>query len=364
MRSSSLRFSASPACRPPSPPPRSATWASARPIWTGSRNGCGTAASVYSVCGLPVTVSCRPSGSSGCGRSSATGFSASRSTPRRATPTGCVGAPTRSSPRTSSTSRGIPPGRPWTRCWITSRPGCSLATAPGSLSRRDPAPDSYDPGRTPPRAAAYGLDHRSRVQDHGDSATRAPSPGSSRVVRVIQHLVQGLPGGMPRLVDEVLGEHRVGNPAQPVGVARRGVDLDADKPVAELLAQPLEPLGRHETVTGEPQTECADAVVPHPFLDPVQIGRADAQVALLGGGDGGRQAGLAENSSEDDLVDHHRQSETTGEAHPTTPTPGPPHRSCSSPASARSHNVAGLVRPVANDTNSRDTHVQAIIRMT
>src|SRR5664280_1593097 len=128
---------------------------------------------------------------------------------------------------------------------------------------------------------------------------------------------------MPRLVDEVLGEHRVGNPAQPVGVARRGVDLDADKPVAELLAQPLEPLGRHETVTGEPQTECADAVVPHPFLDPVQIGRADAQVALLGGGDGGRQAGLAENSSEDDLVDHHRQSETTGEAHPTTPTPGP-----------------------------------------
>src|SRR5674536_150447 len=106
---------------------------------------------------------------------------------------------------------------------------------------------------------------------------------------------------MPRLVDEVLGEDRVSAPTQPVGVARRGVDLDAEKPVAELLPQPLEPLGRHETVTGKPQTEYADAAVPHPFLDPVQIGRADAQVTLLGGGDGGRQAGLAENRSEDDL---------------------------------------------------------------
>jgi hypothetical protein len=38
-------------------------------------------------------------------------------------------------------------------------------------------------GAASPREAASDPDHRSRVQDHGDSAARAPSPGSSRVVR-------------------------------------------------------------------------------------------------------------------------------------------------------------------------------------
>ena len=41
---------------------------------------------------------------------------------------------------------------------------------------------------------------------------------------------------------------------------------------------------------------------------------------------------------------------------PTTPTPGPPHRSCSAAASLRSHTVTGLVRFNAKALNSRETH--------
>ena len=41
---------------------------------------------------------------------------------------------------------------------------------------------------------------------------------------------------------------------------------------------------------------------------------------------------------------------------PTTPTPGPPHTSCSWRASARNHTVTGDVRRSAIVTNSRETH--------
>ena len=41
---------------------------------------------------------------------------------------------------------------------------------------------------------------------------------------------------------------------------------------------------------------------------------------------------------------------------PTAPTPGPPHRSCSWPARARSHSITGDVRFVAHVVNSRLTH--------
>ena len=45
---------------------------------------------------------------------------------------------------------------------------------------------------------------------------------------------------------------------------------------------------------------------------------------------------------------------------PTAPTPGPPQRSCSCTASARSQSTTGDVRPVANATNSRLTHAGTI----
>ncbi len=41
---------------------------------------------------------------------------------------------------------------------------------------------------------------------------------------------------------------------------------------------------------------------------------------------------------------------------PTTPTPGPPHRLCSSAAKARSHTVMGLVFFRASTENSREMH--------
>ena len=40
---------------------------------------------------------------------------------------------------------------------------------------------------------------------------------------------------------------------------------------------------------------------------------------------------------------------------PTAPTPGPPHSSCASVASARSQPIAGLVRSSASVTNSLAT---------
>src|SRR5664279_4930321 len=47
---------------------------------------------------------------------------------------------------------------------------------------------------------------------------------------------------------------------------------------------------------------------------------------------------------------------------PTTPTPGPPHRSCSRAARARSQPVIGEDRPVASTVNSWLTHAPTIVR--
>ena len=44
---------------------------------------------------------------------------------------------------------------------------------------------------------------------------------------------------------------------------------------------------------------------------------------------------------------------------PTTPTPGPPHASCSWAASVRSQTVTGLVLPSANVANSREMQAHA-----
>ncbi len=45
---------------------------------------------------------------------------------------------------------------------------------------------------------------------------------------------------------------------------------------------------------------------------------------------------------------------------PTAPTPGPPHRACSSLARARSQAVTGLVRFRARMVNSREMQARAI----
>ena len=46
---------------------------------------------------------------------------------------------------------------------------------------------------------------------------------------------------------------------------------------------------------------------------------------------------------------------------PTTPTPGPPHSSCSERASARSQSITGEVAPVASTVNSREMHAGTML---
>ena len=55
-------------------------------------------------------------------------------------------------------------------------------------------------------------------------------------------------------------------------------------------------------------------------------------------------------------VESPADDEATGQPAPIAPTPGPPHSSWQRRASARSHDVTGAVRPVANALNSFDTH--------
>ena len=55
-----------------------------------------------------------------------------------------------------------------------------------------------------------------------------------------EHTVERVAGGVTRLVDEVLGEHRVGAPRDAVRVALRRVDLHRDERVAQLAPQRVE----------------------------------------------------------------------------------------------------------------------------
>ena len=81
---------------------------------------------------------------------------------------------------------------------------------------------------------------------------------------------------MTRLVDELVGDHRVGGLLDAEGVPRRRVDLDRDEPVAELASQGLEAFRRHAPVHGEAEPEHAHAVG-DPFLDPGEVVVADAE---------------------------------------------------------------------------------------
>jgi len=106
-----------------------------------------------------------------------------------------------------------------------------------------------------------------------------------------------------------------------VRVAGRGVELDGDELVAELLAQPGEPFLGDGPVPREPQSEHAEVgLIGAPLLDAGEVVVGETEVA------------------------------------PTTPTPAPPHSSCACLANARSHTVTGLARFVAKAANSEDTH--------
>src|SRR3546814_10114547 len=62
---------------------------------------------------------------------------------------------------------------------------------------------------------------------------------------------EGIAGGMPRLVHEVLRQDRVSNRGDAVRVAARGIDLDGYEAIAERFAQVLE---RSEEHTSELQS--------------------------------------------------------------------------------------------------------------
>ena len=100
-----------------------------------------------------------------------------------------------------------------------------------------------------------------------------------------------------------------------VGVARRRVDLHRDEGVAELAAQRLEALGEAEGVVAEAQPEQTGARR-RALLHPGEIGVGDPDVGLALLAQGERERRLAEDGGQDHVVDHHRQGEAAGEAHP------------------------------------------------
>src|SRR3546814_6419239 len=85
--------------------------------------------------------------------------------------------------------------------------------------------------------------------DLADAVRR--SSGQELAAKQVEDLLEGIAGGMPRLVHEVLRQDRVSNRGDAVRVAARGIDLDGYEAIAERFAQVLEPLARHELVAGE-----------------------------------------------------------------------------------------------------------------
>ena len=102
------------------------------------------------------------------------------------------------------------------------------------------------------------------VVDRARHPGRAPrGPGSRRLTEPFgeerEDAVERFARGVTGLVDEVLGEHRVGGARDAVRVALRRVDLDRDERVAELAPQRVEAGRRHRDVVGEAQTHEARA---------------------------------------------------------------------------------------------------------
>ena len=79
------------------------------------------------------------------------------------------------------------------------------------------------------------------------------------------------------------------NELVPVPVSWGGIQLDPDEAIAELVAEQLEPLLRHQLVTGKTQAQDAQALVLGPRLDPGPVRRRDLDVRLAGGAESERE---------------------------------------------------------------------------
>src|SRR5439155_17340069 len=132
----------------------------------------------------------------------------------------------------------------WRRCGRSTSTAWRGVRTPTSVATASPASRSASSG---PRTSA-------RPRSFGSSSGREQS-----LLEEGEHLAQRVARRLAGLVDEVVGEHRVGVGRVAVGVALRRVDLHADEAVAELVAQPLEALGRHDLVAGEAQADHARA---------------------------------------------------------------------------------------------------------
>jgi hypothetical protein len=129
--------------------------------------------------------------------------------------------------------------------------------------------------------------------------------------------------GAPGLVDEVVGEHRVGRGRIPWALPGRRVDLDAHEGVAQLLAQPLEALAGTSLspVKRNPSTHRSGSAAQRAFT----VARSSGtrfRSRLWPAAQRERQRRLRQHRGGHHRVDHHRQGEAAGEAHAHHPHAG------------------------------------------
>jgi hypothetical protein len=160
---------------------------------------------------------------------------------------------------------------------------------------------------------------------------------------------------VPGPIDQIVGQDRVGQAAQAVGVARRRVDLDGEEALAQERAQGGEALGGHQRIAGEAQAEHVEVA----GGDSGAAGGIEAEVGAVARGHRQRQGRLRQTGA---II---RSSWAIASANPpvrhmpTAPTPGPPPSSWAIAARWRSHATIGLVVPVAQVANSRATQTLA-----
>ncbi len=139
----------------------------------------------------------------------------------------------------------------------------------------------------------------------------------------IEHLGQRVVGRVTRLVDEMLGQHRVRPLRVAVRVAIRRIDVDADEVVAELLAQAGESFWWDEGVAGEAKAEHGQILRRGLLLDLGEIVVGQPEITLAFRADTEGQRRLRQHRCEHRGIGHHRQREPTGEAHPDDADTGP-----------------------------------------
>ncbi len=179
------------------------------------------------------------------------------------------------------------------------------------------------------------------------ASASSPRPRSPSVLEVLfqklEHALERRAGRVAFAVDEVVGEDGVRQAREPVGIARRRVDLDGLERLADLFPQPGEALLGTDRVFAEAQPE-----QPRSLLGPLLEARE------LAGGDGERSLGAASRCSSS----INPRAKLPVRHMPIAPTPGPPQSANARRDSARSQSTTGLDRRAAKIRNSRRMHTR------